>query len=384
MAMTTMGNAALTTTAPRLLLAMDLGRRQWVLGFTIGVGQSTRRRTVAAAKWFDVADEIASAKKRFGLPADAPVISCYEAGADGFWLHRYLQTLGVTNLVVDSGTIEVNRRARRAKTDRLDVEHLLALLVRYTNGEHTALRAVHVPTEDDEQHRQINRELLALKSDRLRVTNRIGALLITQGIRGKVRLDFPKCLARVVTWNGQPLADAFRLRVMREWEKVELLTAQIKAVQRARRTLLSESQTPAVAQVQQLRELRGIGETAAWLFVMELFSWRGLKNRRQVGAITGLVPLPHQSGSVVRDRGIGKTGNRAVRAIAVQMAWVWLQRQPQSALSQWYEQRFAHGGPRSRKIGIVAVARRLMIDLWRYVDAGVIPPGAVFKVSQSG
>ena len=168
--------------APRLLMAMELGRREWKLGFTTGVGQSTRRRTMRADSWRQVADEIAATKTRFELPADTPVISCYEAGLDGFWVHRYLASLGVRNLVVDSSSIEVNRRARRAKTDRLDMERLLALLLRYVGGERAALRAVRVPSEADEQRRQLHRELLALKRDRTRVTNRITGLLATQGV----------------------------------------------------------------------------------------------------------------------------------------------------------------------------------------------------------
>ena len=178
----------------------------------------------ASGSWRQVSDEIAAAKARFGVSPEAPVISCYEAGLDGFWVHRYLASVGVTNLVVDSSSIEVNRRARRAKTDRLDVERLLALLLRYVGGEQSALRVVRVPSEVDEQGRQLHRELLALKRDRTRVTNRITGLLATQGVHVTVRTDFRDRLETLTLWNGQPLPVALRMRLEREWEKVQLFT----------------------------------------------------------------------------------------------------------------------------------------------------------------
>ena len=371
-----------SATPGRLLMSMELGRRQWKLGFTTGVGQRTRRRTLLAEAWSQLPEEISAAKARFGLADDAPVVSCYEAGPDGFWVHRYLTTLGLENLVVDSSSIEVNRRARRAKTDRLDVEKLLAMLLRYMGGERSAWHVVRVPSEADEDRRQGPRELLTLKRDRTRVTNRITSLLATQGVRVRVRTDFGVRLPTLRPWNGQPLAPELRTRLEREWEKVELLTRQVKALERGRREVLRQTHADALTLVHRLLELRGIGENAAWVFVMELFAWRALKNRRQVGAITGLVATPYQSGTLNREQGISKAGNKAVRAIAIQIAWGWLEYQPQSALTRWFEQRFAKGGPSARKIGIVAVARRLMIDLWRYVEAGVMPEGAVLKVSE--
>jgi transposase len=367
----------------RLLMAMELGRRQWKLGFTTGVGQRSRRRTMSVDAWRRLPEEIAVARARFGLPADTPVTSCYEAGQEGFWVHRYLSTIGVANLVVDSSSIEVNRRKRRAKTDGVDVEKLLALLLRFVGGERSALRAVRVPSEPDEQGRQLHRELFALKRDRTRVTNRITSLLVTQGIRVKVRTDFRARLDRLTRWDGESLPAALRTRLEREWEKVALLTSQIKALEGARREAIRHSEEPALALVRRLLELRGIGDNAAWLFVMELFAWRQLKNRRQVGAIMGLIPTPYQSGTLDREQGISKAGNEALRAVAIQIAWIWIMYQPQSALAKWYATRFADGGPRARKIGIVAVARRLMIDLWRYLDAGVIPEGAVFKPTRA-
>lgn len=367
------------TKATPLLMALELGRYQWSIGFTTGVGQRPRRRTLRTEHSLRRAEEIGAAKRRFGLPADAPVASCYEAGPDGFWVHRYLMTIGVDNVVVDSASIETSRRARRAKTDRLDVDKLLAQLVRYVASERTALRVVRVPTEADEHRRQLHRELRALITDRRRVMNRIGGLLATQGVRAKIRMDFRSQLPHIQQWDGQPLPGALSSRLEREWEKVELLSTHIKALEQARTEAVRHSSDGAVAQVRGLLELRGLGDASAWLFVMKLFAWRRFSNRRQIGAVMGLVPTPYKSGTMAREQGISKAGNRAVRTIAVQIAWVWARYQRQSALTHWYLTRFAQGGPRARRVGIVAVARRLMIDLWRYLEAGVIPEGAILK-----
>jgi transposase len=379
MTVTTQREECSATVGGRLLMSLELGRRQWKLGFTTGVRQRPRRRTLSTDAWDRLREEIAAAKVRFRLPADAPVVSCYEAGRDGFWIHRYLNSVGVENLVVDSSSIEVNRRARRAKTDRMDVEKLLAMLLRYIGGEQTVWRIVRVPSEVDEQRRQPHRELLTLKDERTRVTNRIAGLLATVGVLIHVDAKFGARLDRLMQWDGQPLPEALQVRLVREWQKVELLTTQIHDLERARRVMLRESRDPAVALVRRLLQLRGIGDNAAWLYVMELFAWREFRNRRQVGASTGLVGTPYKSGALDHEQGISKAGNKRVRRMTVQIAWGWLTYQRQSALTQWFNGRFAHGGPRARKIGIVAVARRLVIDLWRYLDAGVIPAGAVLK-----
>jgi transposase len=379
MTVTTQREECTATVGGRLLMSMELGRRQWKLGFTTGMGQRPRRRTLSTDAWDRLPEEIAAAKKRLQLPADAPVTSCYEAGRDGFWIHRYLTSLGIENLVVDSSSIEVSRRARRAKTDRMDVEKLLAMLLRYAGGERTVWRIVRVPSEADEHRRQLHRELVTLKQDRTRVTNRIAGLLATVGVLLKVDATFGDRLERLTQWNGQPVSEALRVRLAREWQKVGLMTTHIHDLEGARRATIRQSQDEAVKLVRQLLQLRGIGDSAAWLYVMEFFAWRGFRNRRQVGGSTGLVGTPYQSGGLDHEQGISKAGNRRVRAMAVQIAWGWLTHQPQSALTQWYNRRFAHGGPVARKIGIVAVARRLVIDLWRYLDAGVIPDGAVLK-----
>ena len=368
--------------APTLLMALELGRRQWTIGFTTTPGGPVRQRMLRADDWRRLPEEIAAAKMRFGLAPDAAVESCYEAGPDGFWVHRYLTQISVSNRVVDSSSIEVNRRARRAKTDRLDVRKLGSMLFRHLQGERAVWRVVRVPTPADEDRRQPQRELRALKRDRTRVTNRMGGLLATHGITLRVRADFGERLALLRTWQGEELAPALRARLAREWEKVVVLTHQIQAVQRARWVGVQQpapTDAAAVAMVRQLLTLRGIGEHGAWVLVTELFAWRQVRNRRQLGGLTGLTGTPWRSGTLAREQGISKAGNAQIRAIAIELAWCWLRFQPESALAQWYQQRFAGGGPRSRKIGIVAVARRLLIALWRYLDAGVVPAGAVCK-----
>jgi transposase len=362
---------------PTLVMAMDLGRGQWRLGFTIGAGQRPRSRTIRGDEWRRLGDEIAAAEAKFGLPADARVVSCYEAGPDGFWIHRYLTTLGVESLVVDPASIEVNRRARQAKTDRLDVERLLALLLRYVNGETAALRVVRVPSEEAEHRRQLHREFITTTQDRVRVRNRITGLLTTQGLHVRVQSDFATRLSGLRRWDGQPLPSAIAQRLEREWAKVELLTTHLKGLEAERHQAVQCPTDPMATQVRRLVTLKGIGEHSAWVFVAEHFAWRQFRNRRQVGALAGLVPLPHKSGSLDFDRGISKAGSRRVRSLAVQIAWMWVRYQPQSALTQWWQTRFANSGPRARKIGIVAVARRLLIDLWRYLEHGVIPDGAI-------
>ena len=365
--------------APTLYLAFELGNRDWKLGFTTGFGQPPRERTIAARDLAALATELRQAKRRFALPAEAPVLSCYEAGRDGFWLHRALVAQGIANLVVDSSSIEVNRRRRRAKSDRLDVRKLLTMLLRYATGERRVWHVVHVPTPAQEDRRQLHRELLTTKRDRARVTNRIKGLLAAQGVRLATLARFGTELPAVRTWDGTPLPPALTTRLEREWQKVLQLTKQIRALEAERRERLHTSADPTVRQVRQLLALRAIGLESAWLYVMEFFSWRQFANRREVGGLAGLTPTPYQSGDLQREQGITQAGNRLVRAMAIEIAWAWLRWQPESALARWYNARFGHGSSRVRRIGIVALARKLLVELWRYLETGVVPEGAVLK-----
>jgi transposase len=362
-----------------LYLAFELGNKEWKLGFTVGFGQRPRERTVLAGDLAGVKREIERAKRRFGLSGEARVLSCYEAGRDGFWLHRYLVHVGVRDLVVDSSSIEVNRRAKRAKTDKMDLGKLLTMLMRYDHGERKVWSVVRVPTVEQEDSRQLHRDLEALRGERTRHINRIKGLLASYGVRMRVDRGFLGRLEIKRLWDGRPVPLGLKKRLVREYERLEMVKGQIKQVEAERADLVKSAESPEVEMVRQLLTLRGIGINSSWLYVMEFFGWREFRNRREVGALAGLTPTPHQSGDEAWERGISKAGNRHIRSMAIQIAWSWLRWQPDSKLSRWYQERFSAGSGRLRRIGIVALARKLVIDLWRYLQDGVIPEGAQLK-----
>lgn len=363
-----------------LHMAFELGAKEWKLAFGVEAGDKPRRRDVAAGDLTGLLLEIKRAKERFCLPESAPVVSCYEAGREGFWLHRFLLLEGINNLVVDSSSIEVNRRARRAKTDAVDVEKLLSMLCRSAQGERKVFGVAHAPTPEQEDARQAARELESLKQERTAHTNRIKSLLASVGARVKVGKKFFQQLPEVKQWNGELLLPGLQERLRRECARLALLESQILELQRARRQAEAVSTEPSVEKVRSLKALKGIGDNSAWLFVTEFFGWRQFRNRREVGSLAGLTPMPYQSGeSVNREQGISKAGNRRIRTMAIEIAWAWLRFQPQSHLSVWFQERYGPGNRRSRRVGIVALARKLLIALWRYLDQGVIPDGAVLK-----
>jgi transposase len=377
--MTTMTRTSEFTVAPAcLLLAFELGQRTWKLGFTVGRGQRPRVRSIAAGAVDRLLDEIALAKTRLKLPADAPVVSCFEAGRDGFWLHRYLVAHGITNYVVDSSSIEVNRRARRAKTDRLDLDGLLSLLVRYLEGDRRVWHVVRVPSVSEEDARHLHRTWETVQQDRNRLINRMKGLLATQGVQLPVNGDFLARMNATRLWDGTSLPDGIKQRLTRVGAQLEFLNAQLEELEEARAALKKDRQTATGQCVEQLQTLRGIGSIGAWLLTTEIFSWRQIQNGRQLGALVGLVPAPYQSGDTSHDQGITRAGNRHVRRMMVQLAWSWLRYQPLSALSRWYRDRFSRGR-RMRRIGIVALARKLLIALWRYLVTGAVPEGAIMK-----
>lgn len=367
------------TTGEVLFLAFELSNKNWRLGFSTGWGQKARERNIPARDLARLAEEIEMARHRFKLSGTCRVVSCYEAGRDGFWLHRYLTAVRIENRVVDSSSIEVNRRAKHAKTDSLDVAKLLAMLIRYEGGEKRVWSVVRVPTLREEDERQGHRELTKLKSDRAREVNRIKGLLVSQGIviekRGKADVD-PEKLS---LWDGSPLPEGLKERIRRGTERITQLDGQIAEIEGKRLDELMYSPRPDARKARALMNLKGIGPQTAWVCVKEFFGWREFKNRRQIGALAGLTPTPYQSGASAREQGISKAGNRHVRARAIETAWFWLRYQPKSALSRWYFERFADGGARRRRIGIVALARKLLIVLWRYLETGELPAGAAVK-----
>jgi transposase len=269
-----------------LYLAFELSNARWKLGFTTGPGRRPRRRTIEARDLEALKEEIHKAKKKFDLPGDCRVLSCYEAGRDGFWLHRYLVEQGIENLVVDSSSIQVNRRARQAKTDRMDVEKLLSQLIRHRSGERDVWSVVRVPSVEAEDNRQLHRELRALKKDRTRHINRIKAFLVGQGIRMRVKKSFLAEIEAVRRWNGSSLPEGLNARLMREYGRLQLAQEQIKVLERQRVEAIRHSEDESVGTVRDLLRLKGIGLNASWSFGMELFSWRKFPGLRPGQAIT--------------------------------------------------------------------------------------------------
>lgn len=363
---------------PVLFMAMELSASKWKLGFTVGLGQKPRERTIDAGDLEALSEAVARAKRRFRLAEDAGVVSCYEAGRDGFWIDRYLRGHGIGNVVIDPASVEGNRRRKKRKTDRLDLGKLLRCLVRWHRGEEKVWAVVRPPSEEAEDARQFHRELEVLKGERTRHVARIKSLLVSQGIQVKrVGKDFVMELEAARMWDGSPVPPQLRDRLARELARLQVLREQICELEGQRREAIRKVKDRRMEQIRHLMRLRGVGENGAWLLVMELFGWREFRNRGEVGSIAGLTPTPWASGDEDREQGIDKAGNRRVRAMMIELAWCWLRYQPRSELSIWFEQRFGGGGKRSRRIGIVALARRLLVALWHFLRDGWVPKGAV-------
>jgi len=363
-----------------LHVAFELSNSKWKLGFSDG--NKMRFKSIDARNLEQLGEEIEKAKSRFRLDDDVRIVSCYEAGRDGFWLHRYLLNQEVENVEVDSSSIEENRRKRRAKTDRIDARKLLNMLMRYHGGERKLWSVVRVPSVEAEDGRQLSRELESLNKERTRHRSRIRGLLILEGLEVKNPSGkrFLEELDSLCTWDGKGLPGDFKARIVREYERLRIVEEQMGILRKVREIRVGSAETLSMRKVAQLRTLYGIGVTSSWDFVMEMFGWREFRNRREVGAFAGLTPTPYDSGGSQREQGISKAGRGRIRALNIQIAWGWLRFQPQSKLSQWYQERFAGGGSRMRRIGIVAVARKLLIDLWRYLEYGVVPEGVRLRL----
>ena len=363
-----------------LYMAMELSDKTWKLGFTDGV--KVRQKTVGAGLCSAVVREVGLAKERLGLPADAAVVSCYEAGRVGFWIDRFLKAAGIANLVVDPCSIEVDRRKRRAKTDRLDVRKLLLMLMRYDrHGEKTAWRVVRVPDEAQEDELRLHRERERLKKERCAHLARMRSLLVLHGIRiGKVSSC---CFSRLRDWQDRPLPAQLLAELAREKSRLLLVEEQIAQIEGEQRVRLKQPLTEADRKAAKLVRVRSVGPNSAWILGKEFFGWRQFRNRRQVGALAGLTGTPYDSGGSRREQGISKAGNRRVRAVMIELGWSWLRFQPTSELSKWFQERFAHGSKRMRRIGIVALARKLLVALWKYVDKDELPAGAILRVGRA-
>ena len=364
-----------------LFVALELSNSKWKMGSGVSLGQKPREVNIPAGDVRRLERELAASKRRFGLAAEAPVLSCYEAGRDGFWLHRYLEgELGIGNVVIDPASVSVDRRARRAKTDRLDLGKQYKHLIRWQDDANE-WSVVRVPSVEEEDQRHLQRELATLKAEKTRHANRIRSLLVLHGIRRSVSRKFLQQLSEMRLYDGSPLPRQLKARLEREYARWKLVVEQIAELKTQRREALREARDPVAEKARRLMRLRGIGENGGWQLSSELFSWRHFANRRQLGSYAGLTPTPHQSGGSEREQGIDKAGNAWIRPTLIQLAWGWLRFQPQSQLSRWFEQRFGQGTRRARRVGIVAVARKLLIALWHFVEHGVVPEGAILKAA---
>lgn len=360
-----------------LLMAMELGNKEWKLVFT--ELKREREVTIGARNVEALKRAITTAKVKLGLGAESRVVSCYEAGRDRFWLHRCLVSLGVENVVVDSASIEVNRRKRRAKTDRLDGKKLLAMLIRHAiYGEREMWQIVRVPTVAEEDERRRHREYGRLRGERTSHLARIRSLLVLHGI-GARRLN--RDVKRYEDWAKQPLPAGVAGELEREFARLDILDEQIKALSDLREDRIQSGQTAGDQATAKLMHLKAIGMETASVLGYEFFGWRKFKNRRQVGSLAGLTGTPYQSGDSNHEQGISKAGNTWVRHKAIEAAWMWLKFQPESALTKWFYANYGPGNRRKRKVGIVALARKLLVALWKYVTFDELPVGAVLKVA---
>ena len=375
---------AIRTQFGAIFVSLELSRSTWLItSLSPGKGEKLSRYGVAAGdvpallKLF--ADLKRKAEARTGQRY--PIITIQEAGLDGFWLHRVLQQEGVESHVVDPASIATPRRRRRAKTDRLDGETLLRALLAYKRGEPRVCAMVVAPLPEEEDRRRLCRERRTLIEERITHVNRIKGLLFAQGISGyqPLRRDRRVRLEALRTGDGRELPSHLKAQIGRELDRIELLVDQIKSVEAAQDALLAAARKPASEKaapdpVTMLLALKGIGANFAAVLWSEAF-YRSFSNRRQVGAYAGLAATPWRSGGIRHEQGVSKAGNPRLRTTMIQLAWLWIRHQPHSALTRWFKERSQQG----RKRAIVALARKLLVALWKYVTQGVVIEGAVMK-----
>lgn len=368
--------------SPVMETGLELANKSWKLAVTDGRRPNPAVLTLTVADLWDrledLAQRLGDLKRRWGLPRDCQVVLIYEAGQDAFWIARALEAKGMRVLVVDAASIQVPRHARRAKTDRLDALKLLSELRAWLRGDRRDLRILSIPSEEAENKRLLSRERGLLQKEIGQHRDRMVKLLRTQGCKARVDSNFVEQVMAgdLRRADGQPIPEELWERLLRECERFELARRQFAAVER---NLLHQLPEELQRTIGLLARLRGVGWVGAMRLVLELF-WRDFANRRQLGSCVGLVPQPYDSGDSHTDQGISKQGNRRVRALLIEMAWSWLKYQRGSDLAQWFARRTQGANKRGKRIVIVAVARRLVIALWRYMREGIIPNGALLKV----
>jgi transposase len=365
-------------------MAFELSKAKWKIGVLLPGSPKLSRFTVEGGDVTTLSGRLARLRakaERCGKPVR--MLSCYEAGLDGHWLHRWLTDQGVISHIVDPSSIEVSRRGRRAKTDRIDLEKLMRAFLAYLRGEPRVCSMLHVPSPQDEDRKRSSRERERLLKERTAHTNRIKALLFGQGIRDVMPLkpDFIASLEDMHTGDGRALPARLKEEIVREHDRLCLAHKQIAALEaQGKAELRAAAPGSAAAKIMQLVDLKSIGVTSGQTLVNEVF-YRSFDNRRQVGSFFGLTGTPYDSGESRREQGISKAGNRRARNLAIELSWLWLRHQPGSELSRWFRERVGDLKGRIRRITIVAVARKLMVALWRYLTTGLVPTGAVLHPS---
>jgi transposase len=365
-----------------IFVAIELSQKSWLVTLHSPDRDRISRHTLEGGDHAGLLALIEKVRSRAEqqLGGSLRVASCYEAGYDGFWLHRLLLAAGVMNFVFDAASIPVEQRGRRAKTDRIDGELLLRTLMAHLRGEPRVVRIVQVPTVEQEDARRASRERERLIKEQTAHTNRIKALLRLQGMAVGYprRRDWLNWLAKQRDWQGQPVSPHLLAEVTREHARLMLVREQLAALERAEATQACPVPQAMAERRDQLQRLKALGPSFATTLTCELF-YKDFDNRRQVAAYCGLPPSPWRSGGIDREQGISKAGNPRARLKAIELAWLWLRHQPESELSRWFNTRTANAGKRARRIAIVALARKLMVALWRYLTTGLVPAGATMK-----
>jgi transposase len=374
---------AIRTDLGAIFISLELSRSTWLItSLSPGGGERMSKHSVRGGDVAGLLGRFAQIqeKARARTGRSFPIIMLQEAGLDGFWIHRMMQAQGIESHVVDPASIATSRRRRRAKTDKIDGEALVRALLAYKRGEPRVCAMVKAPTPEEEDRRRLCRERKVLTAERVRHVNRVKGLLFSQGIVGyePLRRDRRARLEELQTGDGRPLPKHLKAQIRRELDRLELLLGQVKAVEAERDALLAAEHTVTPAPAAMLLDIKGIGPEFTAILWSEGF-YRHFENRRQVAAYAGLAPTPWQSGSVDREQGVSKAGNPRLRTTLIQLAWLWLRHQPDSALARWFHERVNLNGGRLRKTTIVALARKLLVALWKYVTAGVVIEGAVIK-----
>ena len=365
-----------------IFVAIELSQKSWLVTLHSPDRDRISRHTLEGGDNGGLLALLGKVRSRAEQTSGSPlrIASCYEAGYDGFWLHRLLLSAGIENFVFDAASIPVEQRGRRAKTDRIDGELLLRTLMAHLRGEPRVVRIVKVPSVEQEDARRASRERERLVKEQTAHTNRIKALLRLHGMEVGYprRRDWLKWLEQQRDWQGQPLSPHLLAEVTREHARLMLVRQQLAALEQADAVQACPVPKAMTERRDQLQRLKALGPAFATALTSELF-YKDFDNRRQVAAYCGLPPSPWRSGGIDREQGISKAGNPRARLKAIELAWLWRRHQPESELSRWFNTRTANAGKRARRIAIVALARKLMVALWRYLTTGLVPAGATMK-----